>query len=159
MNTPPDACLAYYRQQHISPQWQAVLTALSQELGQQFDPEGLRTLWAQVGERLASEGQDRWANAQTLQDLQEALNAFWAEKQWGLVQLSEGDGQVLIDHWAAPLADAFGADALDWSVGLLEGFYQAVFSQMGAGQDMRVRAQPDAGDTPHIQLALSADPA
>ncbi|AGX87672.1 cellulose biosynthesis protein BcsD [Candidatus Symbiobacter mobilis] len=139
-----DALQTYFRSQQVSLQWLPVLRALAIELAASADAEGLRQLFFKVGERFANDAGDRFEQAQTLAELEEAVNEFWLQLHWGWVQLSEARGTIDIEHQAAPLAEAFGEEHLGWSVGLLEGFYQALFASLGAGASMRVQAVTEA---------------
>ena len=59
---------------------------------------------------------------------------------------------IEISHHASPLSEAFGDDTLEWSVGLFEGFYQSVFSVLGAGETMAVRGMAVAAGDMDVQL-------
>ena len=131
---------AYFRSQQVSLQWLPVLRAMAQELAANVSAEGLRTLMFRAGERFAAEVEGRFQDVQSLTELEEGLNEFWSQLNWGWVALSEGTNCVEIDHQASPLAEAFGEEAALWSVGLLEGFYETVFRVLGAGETMKVRA-------------------
>jgi hypothetical protein len=130
----------YFRSQQVSLQWLPVLRALAAELASQAETPWLRALMANAGEGFAKDVESRFEEVQSLQELEEALNEFWSQLNWGWVSLREGTGSIDIDHQAAPLAEAFGDEALPWSVGLLEGFYETIFRVLGAGDAMEVRA-------------------
>jgi len=130
----------YLRSQQVSLQWLPVLRALASELTANASEQGLRQLFFKVGERFAKDVAARFEDVQTLVELEEYLNEFWAQLNWGWVSLTEGDGFIGIDHQAAPLEEAFGEEANRWSIGLLEGFYQTVFTVLGASDSMTVRA-------------------
>ena len=66
--------------------------------------------------------------------------------------MNEVKGSIDIAHHASPLAEAFGDEALEWSVGLLEGFYQTVFSVLGASEKMVVRSIGEISDGMDIRL-------
>lgn len=131
---------SYFKNQQVSLQWLAFLRALANEMGASADPEDLRQLFFRVGERFAAQGEADFPAVETLPQLQDALNAFWSQLNWGWVELAEVKNHIEIFHHAAPLAGAFGDDALEWSVGLLEGFYERVFKVLGAGDAMTVRS-------------------
>jgi hypothetical protein len=116
---------------------------MATELPAHTNTRELRQLLFRIGQRFAHDAEAMLRTAQSLAQLEEALNDFWTRIHWGWVVLSEDDVFIRIEHHAAPLAEAFGDDALSWSVGLLEGFYEAVFRALGAGESMVVRA----GDT------------
>ena len=134
----------YFRSQQVSLQWLPVLRALALELSSTFDAASLRQILFKVGERFAKDVEERFQEVQSLAELQESLNEFWAQLNWGWVQFAEVKGAIEIEHQALPLAEALGDDSLVWSVGLMEGFYQTVFSVLGAGDSMKVRAVDEA---------------
>ena len=142
----------YFRSQQISLQWLPFLRAMASELSDQIDPNDLRLLFSRIGERFAKDVEERFNDAQTIAQLEDSLNAFWAQVNWGWVSFTETKGFVEIEHQAAPLAEAFGDDALGWSIGLLEGFYQSVFGQLGAGESMRVKGMDKTSSAMSIQL-------
>jgi hypothetical protein len=129
----------YFRGQQVCLQWLPILRALAQEMVARADVADLRQLFFQVGDRFAKDMEGRFQAVETLAQLEESLNALWQQLNWGWVTLTEAKACVDIAHEAAPLAEAFGEDALDWSVGLLEGFYQHIFKVLGAGDAMQVQ--------------------
>ena len=137
---------SYVRAQQVSLQWLPFLRAFAAELSDLTDTEGLQALMAGVGQRVADEARDYFEQAQTLPELEEGLNEFWAHTNWGWVRLKEEGGHVSIVHSAAPLAEAFGDEALSWSPALLEGFYNSVFGSLGAKETMTVRFSGQEAD-------------
>ena len=133
-----DTLQNYFRGQQVSLQWLPVLRAMASELSAQTDAKELRHLFFKIGERFAKDTGDLFQDAQSLAQLEERLNDFWSRINWGWVDLSEVEGFIEITHQATPLAEAFGDDAFEWSIGLLEGFYQSVFSVLGASETMVV---------------------
>lgn len=131
---------SYFRGQQVALQWLPVLRAMASELSAQTDAKELRQLFFKIGEQFAKDTGDLFQGAQSLTQLEERLNDFWLRINWGWVDLSEVKGYIEIEHQAAPLAEAFGDDAFAWSIGLLEGFYQTVFSVLGASDAMVVRS-------------------
>lgn len=137
----------YLRTQQVSLQWLPVLRALAAELSASASEQGLRRLFFKVGERFAKDVETRFAEVQTLAELEDELNEFWTQLNWGWVNLAEDNGAIDIVHQAAPIEEAFGDEATSWSVGLLEGFYQTVFNVLGAGDSMSVNAvDEECGD-------------
>jgi hypothetical protein len=59
---------------------------------------------------------------------------------------------IEISHQAAPLAEAFGDESLEWSIGLLEGFYESVFKVLGAGDSMVVTGLLEASSGMTVRL-------
>lgn len=130
---------SYFRGQQVSLQWLPVLRALSSEMSARTEAKDLRQLFFKIGERFGKDTEDLFQDAQSLAQLEDSLNDFWSRINWGWVDLTEVKGFIDINHQSAPLAEAFGDDALEWSIGLLEGFYQSVFSVLGASDSMVVR--------------------
>jgi hypothetical protein len=130
----------YFREQQVAPQWLLMLRALAQELGERADVADLRQLWAGVGERAARDVAEQFVGINTLPDLEQAFNATWQHMNWGWVRFQEQGEAVDIFHYCAPLVQAFGEDAVPWSIGILEGFYHHIFSQLGADSAMQVQA-------------------
>lgn len=136
----------YFRAQMVSPQWARVLRALAGVLGEQAGDDELRGLLHAVGARLAADAAATCAaRTETLADLQDCANAYWLEQRWGWVELTERQGWIDVVHHAAPLAEAFGPEALGWSCGLLEGFYETLFRALGADGGMVARTVEQAG--------------
>ena len=133
-----DTLQKYFRGQQVSLQWLPVLRAMASELSAQTDAKELRHLFFKIGERFAKDTGDLFQGAQSLAQLEERLNDFWSRINWGWVDLNEVQAYIEITHHAAPLAEAFGDDAFEWSIGLLEGFYQSVFRVLGASEAMVV---------------------
>jgi hypothetical protein len=128
----------YFRGQQVSLQWLPVLRAMALEMSAYTEVRELRQLFFKIGVRFAKDAEDFYRNAKTLAQLEESINDFWTRINWGWVNFKESDEAIDIDHQASPLAEAFGDEALNWSIGLLEGFYQAVFDGLGAGDAMVV---------------------
>lgn len=129
----------YFRSQQVSLQWLPVLRAFATEMSAHTETKDLRRLFFKVGQRLASDTGDLFHAAKSLLQLEESLNDFWMRTNWGWVEFTENENHIDIAHHAAPLAEALGEDALEWSVGLLEGFYQSVFHVLGASDSIIVR--------------------
>lgn len=142
----------YFRTQQVSLQWLPILRAMAVEMSAYADEKDLRQLFFNIGERFAQDAQARFQDIQTLDQLEESLNVFWSHLNWGWVDLTEVKGYIDIAHQAAPLAEAFGDESLAWSVGLLEGFYQTVFTVLGASDKMQVRSVGEAADGMNIHL-------
>jgi hypothetical protein len=142
----------YFRSQQVSLQWSPVLRALAHELGEMASPQDLQKLFFSAGARFAGDAADRFEGTETLAQLEERLNDFWSSLNWGWVELAEIHGVIEITHQAAPLAEAFGDEALEWSIGLLEGFYESVFKVLGAGDAMVVTGMPDASSGMTVRL-------
>lgn len=144
----------YFRGQMVQLQWHPFLRAMAAQMAQHADAQALHALFAGVGQRFAVDAKDFFADIHALTQLQEGLNDFWGRMQWGWVTLREEAGCVEISHYAAPLAEAFGDECLQWSVGFLEGFYQSVFGILGATESMTVRARDHLDDGLHLRFRL-----
>ncbi len=141
----------YFRNQQVSLQWLAVLRAMALELSASAQADELRLLFSKIGERLAADVHSQFQDVHTLSELEQGLNFFWSQINWGWTSFQEVGESIEITHSAAPLAEAFGADALGWSVGLLEGFYQHMFRLLGASAAMQVH---DTGASQAMTLRL-----
>lgn len=130
----------YFKGQQVSLQWLPVLRSMALEMSEHSDASELRQLFFKIGVRFAKDAEDFFLSAKTLAQLEEGINDFWTRINWGWVNFKESENSILITHQASPLAEAFGDDSLCWSVGLLEGFYQAVFNGLGAGDAMVVQS-------------------
>jgi len=146
---------AYFRTQQVAFQWLPVLRAMAFEMSAYADAKSLRQLFFNIGQRFASDAAAQFENVDTIDDLEQGLNDFWSHLNWGWVTLAETKDGIDIAHHAAPLAEAFGDEALDWSVGLLEGFYQSVFAVLGADEKMAVRAVGTASGGMNISLRFA----
>ncbi len=147
-----EALQSYFREQQVSLQWFPVLRAMASEMSAQMPADELLELFSKIGERFAVDTEEHFQDAETLAQLEESLNYFWARINWGWVTFREAKGCIEITHSAAPLAEAFGDEALVWSVGLLQGFYQRAFSALGASATMAVRTVGESTDGMDIHL-------
>lgn len=143
---------SYVRGQQISLQWLPILRAMAMEMAEHSKPADLKNLFFKIGCRFGKDTEYLFNGTKTLSQLQEVLNDFWSRINWGWVKLNEVEGQIDIEHQAAPLAEAFGDEALGWSVGLLEGFYQSIFSLLGANDAMVCRSIDDSCTGINIRL-------
>ena len=143
---------SYVRGQQISLQWLPILRAMAMEMAEHSKPADLKNLFFKIGCRFSKDTEYLFNGTKTLSQLQEVLNDFWSRINWGWVKLNEVEGQIDIEHQAAPLAEAFGDEALGWSVGLLEGFYQSIFSLLGANDAMVCRSIDDSCTGINIRL-------
>lgn len=147
---------SYFRSQQVSLQWSPVLRALALELSAQADLDALRQLFIKTGMRYAQSMEPRFQGIKTLAELTDSLNDLWSQTNWGCVAFREASNHIEIEHRFAPLSEAFGDEMLNWSVGILEGFYQAVFVAFGADERMATQcvAQQDDGLCVQIHLTL-----
>ena len=134
-----------------------MLRALAAEMSSHSDSNDLRHLFFKIGARFAKDTEGLFREVQTIAQLEESLNDFWFRTNWGWVDLNEENGSIYITHQAAPLAEAFGDDALQWVIGLLEGFYQSVFSVLGASDDLVVQSLGELSDGMNIRLRFGLE--
>jgi hypothetical protein len=148
----------YFRSQQIPLQWSPVLRALATELviGSEADIDALRQLFLKIGTRFARDVETHFEGVETLPELAHALNDFWSKTSWGWVVLTESSEGIEIEHRYAPLAEAFGDEMLEWTVGILEGFYQTVFRSFGASEKMNARLVTQQEEGLYVHIRLSA---
>ncbi len=145
----------YAKTVKIDAQFARLLRAMAAEMSSVSDAPDLRDFFFRIGEQFATAAGEAFENVESLEDLESCLNAFWAEMSWGWVELNEEDEGINISHQCAPLAQAFGDDSLAWSVGLLEGFYQTLFTEFGASDDMTMNCISASQDGMDIRLRFS----
>ena len=145
----------YFREQQMSLQWLPFMRALAEELATQTDESSLRALMFKVGQRVAQDASESFEGINSLDDLASTLNDFFGRINWGCVELTEVPSAIMVGHFAAPIAEAFGDDALPWSVGLLEGFYQEIFLSLGANSGMKVVVLSDESEPMSLRLRFS----
>jgi len=153
-----DALQSYFREQQVSLQWLPVLRAMSVEMSAHMHEKELQELFSRIGERFATDTEEHFQNVQTLAQLEENLNFFWARINWGWVTLREVKGFIEITHYAAPLAEAFGDEAIGWSMALLQGFYQRAFNVLGASETMSVRGVGEPGGGMDVRFRFGRHP-
>lgn len=153
------SALDYYERITCSSQWMEFNRALALELTAGLPPEENRQLFARIGERVAQ--RMPVARCNTLAELETAFNARWESIEWGFVRLQEDADALTITHACSPLAVAFGAEASNWTLGFLEGAYQAWFGAQGIPPGLHVRAlsEPATLGASQVQLALGRLPA
>jgi hypothetical protein len=142
----------YFRTQQVSVQWLPVLRAMATAFSSSADEADLSQLFHSIGGRMAVAAEEQFQDVQTLGQLEQCLNAYWAHANWGWVTLNESEGSMEIIHYASPLAEAFGIGALSWTGALLEGFYQTIFKVLGAGDTMMVQRVGEAAEGMEIHL-------
>ncbi|MES2188258.1 MAG: cellulose biosynthesis protein BcsD [Pseudomonadota bacterium] len=148
------AIIEYFTEQQCSRQWKGFLRAFAGEFAAQLDEADLRALMRRMGARFAQEADVDLGDCRTLEDLQLAMGRVWVNLDWGWVVLADHGEYLEIRHHCAPLVSAFGADALRWSPGFLEGVYQEWFSRADAGElQVRQSAEPDLAGSIEFRLA------
>ncbi len=146
----------YIVKQQISIQWGPVLSAMAAEMSEVSEKSDLRDFFFRIGERFASKEKNKFKNVETLSELENSLNSYWTSINWGWVELEEKDGTIDITHNCSPIAEAFGNSELSWTVGLLEGFYQTLFFEFGANDEMKINCIGESADGLDLHLKFSS---
>lgn len=128
--------LAYLARQRGDAHGLPLLKALIEEMFASAGDDDGCSFMRHVGRRMAS---DMGApTAQTLETLEQSINARWAEMDWGWVSLVTDGRSLTLTHGAYPGA---GAGAGQWQTAiaaLLEGLYEAWLAVLGEGATLRV---------------------
>ena len=128
--------LAYLSRQRGNAHGLPLLNALVDEIFESAGHDDGCSFMRHVGQRMATD--IGIPTAQTLESLEQVINAHWAEMDWGWVA-AETDGRSLtLTHGAYPGA---GTDSSLWQAGfaaLLEGLYEAWLAALGQGATLRV---------------------
>lgn len=135
---------------------ESLLLSVFRELEQRAEPGTLRAWCHLFGKVWAGDAADQFAAAQDLATLNELVNKFWSVNRWGWAQLREVEDGLQVTHSGAPISGDSAARHLHWSCGLLEGFYEAIFKQLGADDSMKVRIEGASDDHFALTLRLSA---
>ena len=153
--------LSYFMSRPEQGRWAGLLRALADELSSQMSAAEIRAFFVVLGRR--------WARAMPLSiadrrdsglsDFERAANAVLAPCDWGWVRVRDLGSIVELEHSCAPLRSAFGAEALPWSTGLLEGLYAGWMQALGADGDLVLRqvgGAEGAADTLRFRLAAAS---
>ncbi|MDO9454011.1 MAG: cellulose biosynthesis protein BcsD [Stagnimonas sp.] len=146
--------LNYFLSRPADGRWSGILRALSEELTAQMSAAEIRAFFAVLGRRWARTMP--LAKGGDLKDFESAANAALASVDWGWVRVRDLGSSVEFKHSCAPLRSAFGADALDWASGLLEGLYEEWLREQGADRTLVLRqmgSAEGAADTVRFRLA------
>jgi hypothetical protein len=113
-------------------QWPPFVVSLAVELQAGARPEAARRFLRQVGRRMASGAP--LPKAETLREMEEAINRTWAALDWGWVRLLAHDEDIRIIHGGWPeLSGTAGGEA--WAAAaaaILEGVYAGWFEAQGS---------------------------
>jgi len=151
------ASLNYFSSRPVDGRWAGLLKALSEELSAQMPASEIRGFFAVLGRR--------WARTMPLpaihdlKDFEHAANAALAAVDWGWVKVRDLGSSVELQHSCAPLRTAFGAEALSWAPGLIEGLLSEWLREQGAEGSLLLRQVGQVegpADTLRFRLA-SAD--
>ena len=129
--------LNYFATRAVTPQWSGFLQGLATELAAQMGADELRSFFRVVGRRWAR--QQPLQAAASLAELEQAANLWFANNDWGWVRVRDLQSALEFQHSCAPLRQAFGADSIHWTAGVLEGLYDEWVRQLGAGEGLIVR--------------------
>ena len=147
--------LSYYENRQCSTQWRSFLGVLAEEFEGQLGVPELRELMRRIGERFARTAV--LGACETVRDLEAAINSVWAARDWGWVQVFDGDDYLAIRHYCSPLRTAFGEASASWASGYLEGVYQQWFNALGVNASLQLRVrealQADADGALEFRLA------
>ncbi len=135
---------------------ESLLLSIFRELEQRAEPGTLRAWCHLFGKVWATDAAEQFAPAQDLVTLNELVNKFWSANRWGWARLHEVEDGLQVIHNGAPLSGDKAVQHLHWSCGLLEGFYEAIFKQLGADDSMKVRIEGATEDHFVLTLRLSA---
>ncbi len=130
------AILKHLSEQQSSRQWKTFLTLLADELSEQLAPRNLHGIMRRTGARFAQ--QHHLPAAQTIGEIQDAMNGVWRELNWGWLEIAEAGDSLLLKHFCSPLRANFGDKHQEWTPAFLEGVYEQWLRQSGADDQLRV---------------------
>lgn len=127
-----------------SRQWMDFLHAFAGELAEGLTTSALRGVMARAGEKFAVS--NPLSTADTVAEMQTAMNQIWDSLDWGWIAISEADSHLVLTHHWSPLFLAFGEENTSWSIGFLQGVYGWWLRQQGAQDSLSVKVAttPDA---------------
>ena len=139
--------LQYYAQQHCSRQWVHFLAAMFAEFEERVDPGEAEQFLETLGARMARLLPLR--RCDSLDELQDDINAVLEGIDWGWVRISENGGYIEIVHGAYPVV-AQDEGRRSWLTATLEGLYTGWMTEQGgdAACTARLAAPPDTGGAP-----------
>ena len=147
----PGLSLAYHAGRHASIQWRAFVAALARTLYDNAEDSDADAFLREVGTNMARALP--LPQVATLEELEAAMNAKWADLDWGWVRLREGAGDVGIVHGATPTSfpeDTSGS----WvraSVPLLEGLYAEWFAAQQGPAHLGVSLVGERAEPLHLR--------
>ncbi len=146
--------LSYFMSRPVEVRWAGLLSALAEELSAQMPAAEIRAFFAVLGRR--------WARTMPLpaggglKEMEQSMNASLSACGWGWVRVRDLGNAVEFQHSCAPLRTAFGAAAMEWAPGLIEGLYEEWLREQGAGRGLtlkQVGTAEGAVDTLRLRLA------
>lgn len=129
--------LDYFLSKPVDAQWSGFLSALAEELAAQMPASEGKAFFAVLGRRWAR--QMPLPAGGDLKALEKAANTMFAACGWGWVRVRDLSNCIEFQHSCAPLRAAFGAEAISWTAGLLEGVYEEWLREQGAGRGLVLR--------------------
>jgi hypothetical protein len=126
-------------------QWSPLVIALAQEVATGGMPGAAHAFLRQLGRRMARS--TPLPHVETLEAMQDAINAVWAEIDWGWVRLLVREDGIRIIHGAWPELSA-PDDGETWpgvAAAILEGIYAAWFEAQGSTLERTKTIGPRAG--------------
>ena len=129
--------LDYFLLRPVDAQWSGFLSALAEELAAQMPATEAKAFFAVLGRRWAR--QMPLPAGGDLKTLEKAANTKFAACGWGWVRVRDLSNCIEFQHSCAPLRAAFGAEAIGWTAGLLEGVYEEWLREQGAGRGLVLR--------------------
>jgi hypothetical protein len=112
--------LTYYLRQHCSRQWVHFLAAMVAEFENRVDAAEADQFLEVLGVRMARMMPLR--QCESLEELEDDINAILEDIDWGWAQLSEGDHFIEIAHGAYPVVPQTEGRR-SWIAPVLEGLY------------------------------------
>jgi hypothetical protein len=146
MATPADAdriSLRYYVQQHCARQWTHFIAAMFTEFEERVDAAEADHFLETLGARMAHSLPLR--RCDTLDDLQEDMNAVLEGIDWGWVRITENAGFIEIVHGAYPVVPQ-DESRRSWLVPTLEGLYTEWMTGQGGDQACAARLAEAPGE-------------
>lgn len=139
--------LDYYARQHCSRQWVHFLMALAAELEEKVDPVEAEQFLEVLGSRMAAMMPLR--HCESLQQLEDDMNAVLQDIDWGWVQLAETDNFIEILHGAYPVLPQQNTTR-SWIAPVLEGLYSEWLGAQSGDRSLlaRLSGEPDALGAP-----------
>jgi hypothetical protein len=145
-NAPAEAdriSLRYYAQQHCARQWTHFIAAMFAEFEERVDPAEANQFLATVGSRMAHSLPLR--RCDTLEELQDDVNAVLEGIDWGWVRISESTGYIEIVHGAYPVVPQ-DERRPSWLGSALEGLYTEWMNGQGGDPSCSARLAGPPGE-------------
>jgi hypothetical protein len=145
------ASLDYFTERHCAPQWRLFVGELVAEFYQQIEPDLAAGFFRQIGERMARARP--LGRPDTLEGLEEAVNAALGEIDWGWARLQAGESAIEIAHGAYPFVATREPAPEAWLVPVLEGLYTEWLNATGGNTGFRATCPaPPAGPDEPVRL-------